>query len=232
MDIISLTLPAALLAGLAFGAGPCNVTCLPYLGPVFLQGDGVRQSWKIILPFTTGRLMGYSLLGLAAGIAGQTLTEILQSSLAGWILGLAAIIIGVHLLVKPSGCNLYKDKMSKPDLNRSQEQAITFAKTANTTPSTPLFMMGAGMAFNPCVPLTAILAAAAASGSAVTGMSLGIAFGVGAVLIPAIVFGFVIAHFGYELKQQIGSWSKHVEKASGILLIILGLTTAIGWVQP
>lgn len=240
MEIINLTMPAALIAGLAFGAGPCNVTCLPYLGPVFLRGDGVRQSWRILLPFTMGRLSGYSILGLAAGLAGQTVTEIIQSSMAGWILGIAAILVGANLLFKKSSCPAHHSSSHHPQLT-TQEQSITFVNREDVSPvdtqqlntlPAPLFMLGAGMALNPCVPLTAILAAAAASGSATMGISLGLAFGIGAVVIPALVFGLLIAHFGAELKQQIGSWSKHVEKASGSLLILLGVVTALGWVQP
>jgi len=230
MEIITLTVPAALIAGLAFGAGPCNVTCLPYLGPVFLQGNGIRQSWRIILPFTLGRLSGYTSLGLAAGLAGQAVTEIIQSSVAGWILGVAAIVVGMSLVFKKSGCSAHQTEQAR------REQSITFVspldqQQQNTLPA-PLFMLGAGMALNPCVPLTAILAAAAASGSITQGISLGLAFGLGAVVIPALVFGLLIAHFGAELKQNIGKWSKHVEKASGVLLILLGVVTAIGWVQP
>lgn len=95
-----------------------------------------------------------------------------------------------------------------------------------------LFMMGTGMALNPCVPLTAILAASAASGSAVLGMGLGLTFGIGAVVVPALVFGLLVAHFGAELKQHLGAWAKHIEKISGVLLILLGLATVSGWVQP
>ncbi|MDH5484472.1 MAG: sulfite exporter TauE/SafE family protein [Gammaproteobacteria bacterium] len=232
MDPITLTLPAALIAGLAFGAGPCNVTCLPYLGPVFLQGEGVQRAWRIVLPFTLGRLCGYSLLGLLAGLAGQTLTALLQSSLAGWVLGIAVILVGFNLLRKKSthSCTQHTAHIN--------EQTVSFAGTADkrNTPKammpSALFLMGTGMALNPCVPLTAILAAAAASGSALLGMGLGLTFGLGAVVIPAFVFGLLIAHFGAELKQQLGNWSKHIEKASGSLLILLGLATVFGWVQP
>ena len=235
MEIINFTLPAALIAGLAFGAGPCNVTCLPYLGPVFLKGEGVRQSWRILLPFTTGRLSGYSILGLAAGLAGKTVTEVIQSSIAGWVLGIAAILVGLQLFFKRSSCSSNTQKTIN-NSERIQEHRVTFINNArepqtSTLPG-PLFMLGAGMALNPCVPLTAILAAAAASGSATTGLSLGVMFGLGAVVIPSLVFGILIAHFGAELKQQIGSWSRYIEKVSGSLLILLGVVTASGWVQP
>lgn len=231
MDPITLTLPAALIAGLAFGAGPCNVTCLPYLGPVFLKGDGVKQSWRILLPFTLGRLTGYTSLGLFAGMAGEAITNLLQSSIAGWILGLAAIIVGLNLFRSGRhaiACNSHS--------HHSNEQKVNFTTSATRQDKTmmpgALFMMGAGMALNPCVPLTAILAASAASGSAVAGLSMGLAFGVGAVLIPTFVFGLLIAHFGSELKQQLGNWSQHIGKASGSLLVLLGIATIIGWVQP
>lgn len=227
MDAISLTLPAALLTGLAFGAGPCNITCLPYLGPVFLRGDGIKQSWKILLPFTLGRLTGYSMLGFAAGAAGQAITELLQSSVAGWILGIAAMLVGLNLILSRSTHNSCHTQTK-------QEYAVTLTKQTMTQNHllAPLFMMGAGMALNPCLPLTAILAAAAASSSSVIGLSLGLTFGLGAVLIPTLVFGVLVAHFGAELKQQIGSWSRQIEKFSGSLLVLLGLFTAIGWVQP
>ena len=231
MDAITLTLPAALITGLAFGAGPCNVTCLPYLGPVFLKGDGVRRSWHILLPFTLGRLSGYTSLGLFAGMAGQAITEVLQSSAAGWILGLAAIAVGLSLFRsnrKASSCSSHAPQ--------SNEQVVEFtgSDTSQTKTLMPdaLFMMGAGMALNPCVPLTAILAAAAASGSAIAGLSMGLAFGIGAIVIPTFVFGLLIAHFGSELKQQMGNWSKHIGTVSGSLLILLGIATIMGWVQP
>ena len=233
MDSISLTLPAALLAGLAFGAGPCNVTCLPYLGPVFLRGDGIGKSWRIVLPFTLGRLSGYSLLGLAAGMAGQALTEWLQTGLAGWILGLAAILVGFNLLRQQpnsASCDRHNHSLIA-------EHSISLVKQRSNLQQQrilpgALFGMGAGMALNPCVPLTAILAAAATSGSAISGLGLGLSFGLGAVIIPAFVFGLLMAHFGHELKQHTGNWSKHVEKVSGILLIALGAFTITGWIQP
>ena len=232
MDITSLTIPAALVTGLAFGAGPCNVTCLPYLGPVFLKGEGIRKSWKILLPFTLGRLTGYSLLGLAAGIAGQALTELLQSSIAGWILGVAAILVGLNLMrhkTSSSQCSSHHASQ--------EEQSVRLLKPSQINKSTDmmpgaLFAMGAGMALNPCVPLTAVLAAAAASGSTVSGLSLGLAFGIGAVFIPTFIFGLLVAHFGQEIKQNLSSFEKHIMPASGSLLILLGLATILGWVQP
>jgi cytochrome c biogenesis protein CcdA len=238
MDLVNISLPAALLAGLAFGAGPCNITCLPYLGPVFMRGEGVKKSWRILLPFTLGRLIGYSSLGMLAGMAGQALGNLLQSSLAGWLLGVAAMLVGLKLMRSPSAAAA----CSRPHATHGTENTIAFVNrntvgrdAVNNKPAdmpVALFTMGAGMALNPCIPLTAILTAAAATGSAGLGLGLGLSFGLGAVLIPSLVFGLLMAHFGSELKQQLGRWSRQLEKISGGLLVMLGLATALGWVQP
>ena len=180
------------------------------------------------MPFTLGRLTGYAALGLFAGAAGQALTELLQSSIAGWILGLAAVIVGLSLIRNQS------NSCSHQQLEEQQVNFINQSDINRKDPMMPgaLYFMGAGMALNPCVPLTAILAAAAASGNAIAGLNLGLAFGVGAVIIPTFMFGLLVAHFGRELKQHLGHLEKHVGKASGSLLILLGLATMIGWVQP
>lgn len=231
MDMVILSLPAALIAGLAFGAGPCNVTCLPYLGPVFLKGDGIRQAWRILLPFTLGRLVGYTGLGLVAGMAGEAITGLLHSSMAAWILGIAAITVGLNLFRTSrhsAGCH--------SPVKKGNGENVRFEHTPHSRQKTvmpgALFMMGTGMALNPCVPLTTILAAAAASGSTVAGLGMGLAFGIGAVVIPAFLFGLLIAHFGSELKQHMGHWGRHIEKVSGSLLVLLGIATISGWVQP
>lgn len=228
MDITDITLPAALLAGLAFGAGPCNVTCLPYLGPVFLRGDGVAESWKILLPFSLGRVSGYAVLGLIAGTAGQLIAQLMQSRLAGWVLGLATILVGISLILNRA----QKKSCNQQSSHEQRVNSYQSLKHHQHPLPLPLYMMGAGMALNPCLPLTAILAAATASGSWLTGLGLGLAFGMGAVLIPSLVFGLLIAHFGAELQRHIGSWAGQIQTTSGSLLILLGLVTTLGWVQP
>jgi sulfite exporter TauE/SafE len=100
MDNLTLGFSAALFMGLAFGAGPCNITCLPYLGPVFLgrENNTIKTSWKTILPFSLGRLTGYTLLGAIAGSFGLAATSWIEKGLAAQVLGVATILVGVYLL--------------------------------------------------------------------------------------------------------------------------------------
>ncbi len=239
MDNLTLGFSTALLMGLAFGAGPCNITCLPYLGPVFLgqQNNSMRSSWQTIIPFSAGRLTGYTLLGTIAGSFGLTVTQWIEDGLAAQVLGVATLLVGIYLLL---------GGFSSPRSCSTQSSARHAVAVSFTTPPRPsekkqksalymslsLFSMGTGMALNPCIPLLTILTVAASMASPADGARLGIAFGLGAVVIPGLFFGLFIAWFSQQVKEHLNHWQKKLERMSGIMLILLGSFTALGWVQP
>ena len=240
MDNMTLGFSAALLMGLAFGAGPCNITCLPYLGPVFLaqENNNFRTSWKTVIPFSLGRLTGYTLLGPIAGSFGLAATSWIEEGLAAQVLGIATILLGVYFLFtassKKTGCASHHSKtaqqttspitFSNPD-DKPQKNKPTLYLTGS------LFFMGTGMALNPCIPLVTILTVAATMASPLDGAQLGIAFGLGAVIIPSLFFAFAIAYFSDQVKQHLNQWSKQLERISGFMLIFLGSFTSLGWIQ-
>lgn len=82
--------------------------------------------------------------------------------------------------------------------------------------------MGVGMALNPCAPLGKVMLAASATTSAVAGISLGLGFGLGAILVPALVFGIGMAYVGARLREQLSQWRTALERTSAILLILMG----------
>ncbi len=213
----TMTFSLALGMGLVFGLGPCNISCLPYLGPVFLAREGgLRHSWRTIVPFSMGRLTGYTLLGLLAGLAGQIIDDRLNSPWVPMVLGGATILVGLSLLFssKPmSGCS----SSSSGLLDRLP---IKF-NIKRCLPS-GLFFMGLGMALNPCAPLGKVMLAASATTSAIAGSSLGFGFGLGAILVPAVVFGIGMAYVGGQLREQLAEWRTTLERTSAILLIFMG----------
>lgn len=228
-ETATLTVPMAIVMGLAFGAGPCNITCLPYLGPVFVANyNDKHQAWRTVAPFSAGRLVSYAALGLFAGTLGQALESWLASPAVGWILGLATIAVGVSLLWRRNQSN------SCHKHARNDTAIVQAPKKQNRHAALPsgLFVMGAGMALNPCAPLATILLAASATGSATAGMSLGLGFGIGAVVIPSIVFAMGVAHFGRQLREHMARWRPSLELFAALMLILLGLTTALGWIKP
>ena len=227
-EAVTLSFAAALLLGLGFGAGPCNIACLPYLAPVFLTGgSGVNNSWRVILPFSLGRVSGYSLLGLLAGWLGGDLASRLDLAPTRWLLGGATLLVALALWRRhkrsPVCAGNDPVRVALPsDVGRNN--------SGRTLLPSGLFFMGAGLALNPCLPLGTVLVAAAASGSGSAGLSLGIGFGIGAALIPALVFGVGMAHFGTEVRSHLAQWRPRLEQAGIAMLIIMGIGTAAGWV--
>ncbi len=239
MADITLSFSVALLMGLTFGAGPCNITCLPFLGPVFLgqNRNNMQTSWKTIIPFSLGRLTGYTLLGTIAGAFGLAATKWIEEGIASQILGIATTLVGIYLVF-----GAYSNKKSCASHHSAKikdEQPIYFNKTPshkNETQSTlylsiSLFAMGTGMALNPCIPLVTILTIAATMATPVGGAKLGIAFGLGAVVIPSLFFAFAISYFSQQIKEHLNQWGKKIEQLSGFMLIFLGIFTGLGWIQ-
>ena len=219
MGVETLPLPYVFILGVVFGVGPCTLTCLPYLGPIFLsQHGGVKDSWKIVVPFSLGRLISYSSLGLAAGYLGQTLSTSLKTPIIAWILGAATVCVGFYVL----WMSVQKDKqVTSCNVLATHKQS---SKLSKIMPG-GLFFMGMGMALTPCSPLSTVLLVSAASASSLTGVSLGFSFGMGAVIVPALIFGLGMAYFGQRVREILSKWRKTLEHASGLILIIMGFGT-------
>lgn len=204
------SLPMALLMGLVFGMGPCLFSCLPYLGPVFLATDGgVRQSWRILAPLSAGRLGVYAGFGCAAGLLGGVAENAAGAPAVRAVVGLAGVLVGVSLLL--SGW-------------RHHRACAIGQRGARPV---GLFLMGVGMALTPCAPLGAVLVSAAAASSAAWGTALGLAFGLGAITMPALVYGIGMAHVGSGVRQRLGDWRRPLERLSAGLLIASGVVTLV-----
>lgn len=211
------SLPTVFVIGLVFGLGPCTVTCLPFLGPVFLAKEGgLSQSWKIILPFSLGRLSSYSTLGALSAFAGASLQSLTDSPWVAWAWGGATMAVGLLILWQSRqrrlGCQSH------------------VCKPLQDHPLLPsgLFFMGVGMAATPCAPLATVMVTAAASGHVVSGLQLGLSFGVGAVLVPALVYGIGMAYFGQRIRQILWQWRTGLERGSAVLLLLMGAGTIWG----
>ncbi|MEW7976039.1 MAG: sulfite exporter TauE/SafE family protein [Candidatus Sedimenticola endophacoides] len=228
IEPVTLSLGAALLLGLSFGSGPCNIACLPYLGPVFVAtGDTPRDAWRRIVPFSMGRLSGYALLAGAAGWAGVLVRDWIEGPWVRWVLDGATILVALSLL--------WRRHANRPICaSHATSQRVTLPPLPDKSAALPggLFMMGMGMALNPCVPLGTIILAAATTASIFNGLQLGLSFGLGAVLLPSLIFTFGVAHFGSQLRDHIGGWRNALENTSIALLVVMGSATAMGWIAP
>jgi sulfite exporter TauE/SafE len=211
-------LPMAMTLGFAFGMGPCLISCLPYLGPVFLGADGgIRRSWRILLPLSLGRLTGYGALGAASGLAGLLAGDLVGSGVVRLVLGCAALFVGLALLLGARG-----SKTCPSTVAATQPLRRVLPAARGLMPG-GLYLMGVGMALNPCAPLGIVLFSAAATASGVDGALLGAGFGIGAIAVPALVYGVAVAYFGQQLRAQLGDWRRGIERLAAALLIMSGL---------
>lgn len=219
VDPVLVGLPMALALGLAYGLGPCLVSCLPYLGPVFLARDfSLRRSWHVVLPLSLGRLAGYGGFGLAAGLAGQVVKDGAAAPVVRLVVGAAALMMGLALLWRRPAC-----AATGPAPVRFRAPP---AEPRTLLPG-GLFLMGVGMALTPCAPLGVVLFSAAASASAGQGAMLGLAFGLGAIVVPGLVYGIGAAYLGGRLREELNHWRPAMERIAAGMLILTGLSNLL-----
>lgn len=218
-------LPMALALGLVYGLGPCLVSCLPYLGPVFLARDfSLRRSWRVVLPLSLGRLSGYSSFGAFAGWAGQYAKEgAATMPLLHLVIGAASLMVGLALFwQRKPACATASATGGAVPMPR-----IDFGHEPRPLLPGGLFLMGVGMALTPCGPLGTVLFSAAASGNSLIGFLLGLSFGLGAIFVPSLIYGLGVSYFGGRLREQLGPWRSRIERLSAGLLIFVGVSQLI-----
>jgi sulfite exporter TauE/SafE len=227
-----VSFPMALALGLVFGMGACTIACLPYLGPVFLaSGDGISRSWRILLPFSVGRLSGYVSLATLAGVAGHYLEESLaDDTQVRVIVGCATILIGIALWLRGPNVSACSKQSKAPTTTIPVAQLGTQASHYTVPrPLLPggLFLLGIGMTLTPCAPLSAVLFSAAAVANPWHGLLLGLSFGVGAILIPSLLYGIGVAYLGTRLREQLQHRQLLIIRLSAGLLIISGVSNLL-----
>jgi thiol:disulfide interchange protein DsbD len=224
-------LPMAVGLGLVYGLGPCLVSCLPYLGPVFLNSDGgVRASWRVLLPLSLGRLTVYGGFGAISGWWAQRYVAGVDVWVINLVTGMAALLVGLSLLLRRlrgRSCALRScvGQVGKPSQHRVMVQYPSLPRPPISEPAMPagLFLMGMGMALTPCAPMSVVFVSAAAAGSPLWGLTLGLGFGIGAIVAPSLVYGLAVAYFGKRLREELGTWLPRFECLSSALFLVIAI---------
>ncbi len=200
--------PMAAALGFAYGMGPCLISCAPFLGPVFLASDGgIRKSWQILLPLSLGRLTAYSAFGMVVGMAGHYAKGAISSDS---VRKTGKVCIAAQAQATP---------LTRMDRVDSPKMLLPGG----------LFLMGVGMALSPCAPLGLVLFSAGMSGSGGSGLLLGLSFGLGAIVIPALAYGIGMAYLGTRLREQLQGWRPKIERVSALLLVAVGIGNLVRW---
>ncbi len=222
-------LPMAAALGFAYGMGPCLISCAPFLGPVFLASDGgIRQSWKIILPLSLGRLTAYISFGGVVGGFGHYVKGVAMSTDINLVIGASVLLMGLALLLRKPETHCSNAVSVESAATEKPIQIVRSHKVRTLLPG-GLFLMGIGMALSPCAPLGIVLFSAAMAGHVLDGMLLGLCFGLGAIVIPALFYGIGIAYLGTRLREQLNTWRPAIERLSAVLLVVVGISNLARW---
>ncbi len=208
-----VTLLSVWLLGVSMGLTACTVTCMPFMGTWALgHGGGRSEVVAHTGAFLAGRMITYTLLGLAAGGLGMGLARALGGTLGNAAIGVAGIAAGLWLLLRPaSSCG------SAP----AAVQPLRFGRPPKRDALPPLFL-GASLSLTPCTPLASLLALAAGAGSALDGAAYGLAFGLGAAVTPILVLVPLAGHLGRALRAERAWLSRWLMFGAGLVLMSLG----------
>ena len=189
----------ALVLGFMYGLGPCTVSCAPLIVPIIVAtAKNRKEGFWFSLIFSLGRLFSYTLLGFLAGLLGKKIDFLMPY----WLLGSIMVLLGVGLLFNVQKvCLIKKRKFDGPVMS---------------------FVSGVVMGLGPCPPLLALLGLAVLSQSAITGLFMGFVFGLGTVISPILLLGFLSGWFAKNKEFQ-----KVIPYVTGIFLILLGLVYII-----
>ena len=222
MDLSNITVWLAFLAGLASFLSPCVFALVPayigYLGGRSVASGEHKNSWVAFshgLAFVAGFSVIFILLGVAASAIGGILYD-LRTWLT-YIGGIVVIIFGIHLT------GIYRIKFLEYDLRPQSTPDRNRGYLAS-------FLMGVffSAGWSPCVGpiLGAILTISFSGGSIAEGALLLVAYSAG-LAIPFLVASVEIDLISSVIRRY-GKVAHYIEKATGVLLIIVGILLFTG----
>jgi thiol:disulfide interchange protein DsbD len=207
--------PAFILLGLGLAFTPCVLPMVPILSSIIVgEGKNVSRARGLLLSVTyaLGMAIVYTLLGVAAGLAGEGLAAALQNP---WVLGTFALLIvamslsmfGFYQLQLPASLQTSLSQVS----NRQQSGKLA-----------GVFAMGAisALIVGPCVaaPLAGALVYISQTrdvflgGAALFSMAVGMS-------IPLLLVGVSAG----SLLPRVGAWMESVKRLFGVLMLAMAI---------
>jgi thiol:disulfide interchange protein DsbD len=207
--------PAFLLLGLGLAFTPCVLPMVPILSSIIVgEGGQVRRSrgFVLSLAYSLGMAIVYTLLGVAAGLAGEGLAAALQNP---WVLGAVGTLMVAMALSMFGFYELQVPAVLQTRLaNASGRQSS--GKLAG------VFAMGAisALIVGPCVaaPLAGALVYISQTRNVLVGGAALFAMAIG-MSIPLLLVGVSAG----SLLPRAGAWMDSVKRFFGVLMLSMAL---------
>ena len=213
------------IAGLVLGLLG-SMHCIGMCGPIALSLPVHRHNGFVklilILSYNTGRIITYTVFGVIAGLAGETL--LLATS--GRVLSITAGILVIFsvIMILPAGRKL-------PVLPAFRNLSGALADILGGRKKQGLFMIGLLNGLLPCGLVYMALTAAVAQGSIVEGAVVMAAFGVGTLPVMMAV-PFAGSLISLRFRRAARRTVPYFVALTGILLVLRGLGLGIPYISP
>ncbi|MGF6272245.1 thiol:disulfide interchange protein DsbD [Massilia sp. UYP11] len=207
--------PAFILLGLGLAFTPCVLPMVPILSSIIVgEGKHVSRSrgFALSLAYSLGMAIVYTLLGVAAGLAGEGLAAALQNP---WVLGAFALLIVAMSL---SMFGFYQLQLP----NTLQTRLTQVSNSQQGGKLLGVFIMGAisALIVGPCVaaPLAGALVYISQTrdvfigGAALFSMAVGMS-------IPLLLVGLSAG----TLLPRVGPWMESVKRLFGVLMLAMAI---------
>ena len=128
-----------LAMGFFYGLTLCSFSCLPLIGPyIFATRSGFRQGFDSTAVFIAARVVGYTLFGALAGLAGNLVLAKIGTHGPAGLAGLLILAIGLGVMVKPRKPCAMSSQSSRRD-RRSTRHMATLGLATSLMPCPPLY---------------------------------------------------------------------------------------------
>lgn len=208
-------LPLFLLLGLGLAFTPCVLPMMPILSSIIVgeREPGSRsRGLALSASYSLGMAIVYTLLGVAAGLAGEGLAAALQNS---WVLGAFALLMAALSL---SMFGVYELQMPAA----IQSKLVSASGKQRSGSHAGVFVMGAlsALIVGPCVaaPLAGALVYISQTRDALTGAAALFAMAAG-MSVPLLIMG---ASAGALLPRS-GAWMEAIKRFFGVLMLATAL---------
>lgn len=212
--------PFALLSlfivALSYGATACMFTCMPLLSPILLANSATRrQSLRVLLPISLGRISGYIALSLIAYLGATMIKSLISdTTLMGYLLGSVTLILAGRLWF-------------------SLRTSSSCCSTSTQTPqeALPLFMTGVLLSMSLCAPVITMMTLSATTPSLIWAIAYGFTFGLGATLLWFLFFSVVLTAILKESLLHLSRYRAVLQHAAPILLAGVAIAIFNGWIH-